>query len=338
VEFQGDTTLMYRGNLGLRTARGRLKPIHQFQARTDKAFYSQIRQIDWGQYLSPGDTLAVDSVVNSKFFTHSKYSALRVKDAIVDQFRDRSGKRPSVNVNNPSLQINLYVTGDRCVISLDSSGDSLHRRGYRLEGGVAPLNEALAAGLVLLSEWDRQSAFIDPMCGSGTILIEAALFARNIAPGLIRGSFGFQRWPDYDPHLWERLVEQARHNVTDWDGTIAGSDSDAAALDIARENIVRAGLDDLIRLSHASFEERSPSTERGLLVMNPPYGERMKKSDIFNFYHRIGDTLKQNYTGHVAWILSANKEALKHVGLRTSRRYTLYNGPLECKFHRYDLY
>lgn len=338
VEFQGDTSLMYRANLELRTALRVLKPIHRFRARKDQVFYDQVRQVDWSQYLTPAGTLAVDSVVNSKFFTHSKYSALRVKDAIVDQFRDRTGKRPSVDVDAPTVRIHLYVTGDRCVISLDSSGDSLHRRGYRLDTGEAPLNEALAAGIVLLSGWDRKTAFTDPMCGSGTILIEAALYARNIAPGLIRRDFGFQRWPGYDSHLWEPLVEAARERIINWDGPVVGSDASAEALQNARENIARAGLDDLIRLSHTSFEAREPSTDGGVVMMNPPYGERMKPTDIFALYGRIGDTLKQNYAGHVAWILSANKEALKHIGLRTSRRYTLYNGPLECKFHRYDIY
>jgi len=338
VEFQGDTTLMYRANLELRTALRVLKPIHRFRARKDQTFYDQVRQVDWNQYLTPADTLAVDSVVNSKYFTHSKYSALRVKDAIVDQFRDRTGKRPSVDVDTPTVRIHLYITGDRCVLSLDSSGDSLHRRGYRLATGAAPVNEALAAGMVLLSGWDRQSAFTDPMCGSGTILIEAALYARNFAPGLIRRAFGFQRWTGYDPHLWEQVVEAARERVIDWDGPVVGADRGAGALQNARENIARAGLDDLIRLSQTSFEDREPSTEEGVVMMNPPYGERMKTTDIFALYERIGDTLKQNYSGHVAWVLSANKEALKHIGLRTSRRYTLYNGPLECKFHRYDIY
>jgi len=338
VEFEGDKTLMYRANLELRTALRILKPIHGFTARNDKTFYRKIRDIDWRDYLSLGETLAVDSVVNSSYFTHSKYMALRVKDAIVDQFRKHTGKRPSVDVDNPSLQLNLYINDDECILSLDSSGESLHRRGYRLRTGRAPLNEVLAAGMVLLSEWDRESPFIDPMCGAGTILIEAVLYAKRIAPGLLREDFGFQQWADYEPDLWISLQKQARDRVEENDIAILGSDKNPNALKNARWNITKAGVEDNIRLSLTAFEKRKPTTNQGVLIMNPPYGERLPQEDIVAFYQQIGDTLKQRYTGHIAWILSANKEAIKHVGLRTSKRYTLYNGPLECKFHRFDIY
>ncbi|HKJ67881.1 MAG TPA: THUMP domain-containing protein [bacterium] len=338
VQFTGTTALMYRANLALRTALRILKPVHMFHARSDNAFYRQIREIDWREYMTLSDTLAVDSVVNSKYFTHSQYVALRVKDAVVDQFRKHTGERPSVDVKNPSLQLNIYINNDECVLSLDSSGDSLHRRGYRLQAGEAPLNEALAAGMILLSGWDGRTSLTDPMCGSGTILIEAALIARNIAPGLLREEFGFLRWPDYDPDLWEAVQTEARNSTVDCEAPILGSDADVEALNMTRQNVVRAGVEDDIKLSLTSFEKRMPSTKRGILIMNPPYGERMQTADIVEFYQRIGDTLKQKYPGHTAWILSGNKEAIKHVGLRTSERYTLYNGPIECKYHKYEIY
>jgi len=338
VQFTGTTALMYRANLALRTALRILKPVHMFHARSDNAFYRQIREIDWREYMTLSDTLAVDSVVNSKYFTHSQYVALRVKDAVVDQFRKHTGERPSVDVKNPSLQLNIYINNDECVLSLDSSGDSLHRRGYRLQAGEAPLNEALAAGMILLSGWDGRTSLTDPMCGSGTILIEAALIARNIAPGLLREEFGFLRWPDYDPALWEAVQTEARNSTVDCEAPILGSDADVEALNMTRQNVVRAGVEDDIKLSLTSFEKRMPSTKRGILIMNPPYGERMQTADIVEFYQRIGDTLKQKYPGHTAWILSGNKEAIKHVGLRTSERYTLYNGPIECKYHKYEIY
>lgn len=338
VQFTGTTALMYRANLALRTALRILKPVHTFHARSDNAFYRQIREIDWREYMTLSDTLAVDSVVNSKYFTHSQYVALRVKDAVVDQFRKHTGERPSVDVKNPSLQLNIYINEDECVLSLDSSGDSLHRRGYRLQAGEAPLNEALAAGMILLSGWDGRTSLTDPMCGSGTILIEAALIARNIAPGLLREEFGFLHWPDYNPDLWEAVQTEARESIVDCQASILGSDVDVEVLNMTRQNVVRAGVEEDIKLSLTSFEKRIPSTERGILIMNPPYGERMQTADIVEFYQRIGDTLKQMYPGHTAWILSGNKEAIKHVGLRTSKRYTLYNGPIECKYHKYEIY
>ncbi|MCF7805082.1 MAG: class I SAM-dependent RNA methyltransferase [Candidatus Marinimicrobia bacterium] len=338
VTFRGDKRLMYRANLELRTALKVLVPIHSFTARDEKTLYHYIREVDWSQYLDLSDTLAVDSVVHSKHFTHSKYVALKTKDAIVDQFRKKTGKRPSVDVEDPSLRINLYISHDECIVSLDSSGDSLHRRGYRRSGDQAPLNEVLAAGMIQLTGWDRNSHFIDPMCGAGTILCEAAMYARNISPGIYRETFGFRKWPDFDAYLWEEVRAEARAKVREFGYLVIGSDRSGNALDAARENIVRAELDDDIRLSRTPFEERTPSVDSGILVMNPPYGERMKVEDIKAFYGEIGDQLKQHYPGFDAWILSGNLEAIKHVGLRPAENITLYNGPIECRFQKFPIY
>lgn len=338
VTFHGDKRLLYRANLEIRTALKILVPIHSFTARDDDTLYAQVREVDWRQYMGVNDTLAVDNVVHSKHFTHSKYVALRVKDAIVDQFREQNGKRPSVDLENPSLRINIYISHDECILSLDSSGDSLHRRGYRIDGEMAPLNEVLAAGMVQLTGWQADTHFIDPMCGSGTILCEAALFALNIAPNIHRDDFGFMQWPDFDPNLWQEVRVKAQKNERPFEYQIIGSDVSGKALDSARKNITRAGLDEIIRLAKSAFEEREPSVEEGIIVMNPPYGERMETDDIIAFYRQIGDQLKQNYHGFDAWILSGNRDALKHVGLRPSENIILYNGPIECRFQKFPLY
>jgi putative N6-adenine-specific DNA methylase len=313
-------------------------PLKSFAAKTEDQLYKKVRSIQWDKYLSLGKTFMVDTVVNSPHFTHSHYVALKVKDAIVDQFRDKTGQRPSIDLENPSVRINVYIDGSECIVSLDSSGDSLHRRNYRVETIEAPINEVLAAGMVLLSGWDRESSFTDPMCGSGTILIEAAMYARNIAPGIHRHDFGFTTWHDFDEELWKNIRSEVRQQKRDIDFPIIGADKSPKALNFARKNITTSGLEENIRLSNKSFQRRKPSTDKGTIIMNPPYGERMKEEDINEFYGQIGDTLKNYYAGHTAWILSANKEALKHIGLRTSKRYTLYNGPLKCKYHKYEMY
>jgi len=338
VTFQGDLRLLYRANLEIRTALKILVPIHSFSAKNDDALYSAVREVDWRKYMSVTETLAVDSVVHSEHFTHSQYVALRVKDAIVDQFRKRKNRRPSVDLDNPSLRINIYISHDECVVSLDSSGDSLHRRGYRKDGDMAPLNEVLAAGMIQLTGWQGDLHFVDPMCGSGTILCEAAMIARNIAPGIHREDYGFMHWPNFDYDLWEEVIGEAQRGERECSYQIVGSDISGQALDSARKNITRAGLDEHIRLAKSAFEQREPSVDSGIVVMNPPYGERMAKEDIIGFYRQIGDQLKQNYPGFDAWILSGNREALKHVGLRPSENITLYNGPIECRFQKFEIY
>jgi len=338
VSFAGDQALMYRANLHLRTALRILQPIHAFVARNEQALYRGVQQVNWARYLHPKGTLAVDSVVNSPYFKHSHYAALKTKDAIVDQFRKKFGKRPSVEVANPTLRINLHISQDRCSLSLDSSGDSLHKRGYRLDKNPAPLNEVLAAGMLRLAGWQADRHFVDPMCGSGTLPIEAAMMAYGVAPGLYR-QFGFMKWPDFDRQLWDQLLRQAGQEVQPYFAhEIWGTDQSERFIQIATDNTRRARLRRAIKLEVCSMQELQPPEAPGLVMINPPYGERLKADDLTALYSMIGDQLKQRFAGYDAWVLSANKEAMKRIGLRASVKKELFNGPLACRFHKFEMY
>ncbi len=338
VRFRASQATMYRANLCARTALRILMPVATFRVRNEEHLYDRVRALDWGNFMSVDATLAVDSVVSSPHFRHSKYVALKTKDAIVDRFRQEFHRRPSVDVVRPDLRVNVHIAQETCTISIDSSGDSLHKRGYRLQKHIAPLNEVLAAGLVLLSGWDGATPFLDPMCGSGTIPIEAAMIAGNIAPGLGRKHFGFMTWPDFDSLVWERALEEARADICTGSQIVFASDKSERACVVAEANIKRAGLEARINLSRADFADLPAPPAPGILVMNPPYGERMRPADIFDAYHRVGDTLKQNFAGYDAWILSSNRQALKHVGLRATKKLTVFNGPLECRFQKFSMY
>lgn len=338
VQFNGDVSLMYEANLCLRSALSIICPLVTFTASNEDILYLKTREINWKQFLDETGTFAIDSAVHSNIFKHSQYAALRVKDAIVDQFREVAGTRPSVDLDNPDLRLNLHISDDTCTLSLDSSGDSLHRRGYRKETNIAPLNEVLAAGMVLLSGWDGKSHFIDPMCGSGTIAIEAALIALNIPPGSIRGKFGFMNWKSYDPKIWEQIQNKCLTQIKTSDFEFIASDISGKSLNIAKKNIEAAGLSGKIKLIKKPFQELRPPRGKGIIIMNPPYGERMQKKAIESFYKEIGDHLKHDYPGYKAWILSSNQPALKSIGLHASQRITLFNGPLECRFQKYELY
>ncbi|MCO6480141.1 MAG: class I SAM-dependent RNA methyltransferase [Phaeodactylibacter sp.] len=338
VYFEGGLRELYRANLELRTALRVLKPIHTFRVRDEQGLYRRIYDIDWRQYMKVQDTLAVDAVVNSPNFNHSKYAALKTKDAIVDRFRKEEGRRPNVSLHRPTLRINVHIFREECTVSLDSSEESLHKRGYRVDALEAPINEVLAAGMVLLTGWQRDCAFVDPMCGSGTILIEAASYACNRAPQLQREYFGFKQWPGYDKPLWEEVLAEARSRVTAFPHGLYGYDMDFKATRIAQHNALAAMLEGQVQVERQRFERLEPPAEAGLIVMNPPYDERLAKADIGEFYQMIGDRLKQAFSGYEAWILSSNKDAMKRVGLRPSRKMTLFNGALECKYHQYQLY
>ncbi|MEN7549920.1 THUMP domain-containing protein [Rapidithrix thailandica] len=339
VSFKGDLATLYKCNLWSRTAIKILKPIHHFRASNEEQLYKACQLVNWTEMFRLDQTFAVESTVKSTHFKHSKYVALKVKDAIADQFREVFDQRPNVDTENPDFRVNIYINKEDCILSLDSSGIPLHRRGYIQTRTSAPLNEVLAAGMVLLSDWDTNSHFIDPMCGSGTILIEAAMYALNIAPGIFRKHFAFMNWEDFDKKLWSSLVEEAQKaQKKRFAYKIEGSDISRKACRAAIENVQAAKLEGFIRISPQAVKEKIPPQDNGLLITNPPYGERLQPEELENLYKSIGDTLKQKYSGYDAWVLSSNKEALKCIGLRASKKLTLYNGALVCKFQQYKMY
>lgn len=338
VEFEGDKEMMYKANFHLRTALRILKPIAHFKVKDEHQLYDAIKTIDWDEIFSLKQTFAVDSVVHSEHFSHSKYVALKVKDAIVDQYRDKYDKRPYVETEEPDIRINIHISHDECDVLLDSSGESLHRRGYRTKATKAPLNEVLAAGMILLSGWDKKSTFIDPMCGSGTLIIEAAMMANGIPPGIYKEKFGFENWKDFDADLFEEIQEEELE-VESEDVNVYGSDVSEIAIRIAKRNIENASLSKKINLLIKPLEGYNPPVDpNGIVVTNPPYGERIKKNEINGFYKILGDKFKQSYQGYKVWLISSNYDAIKFIGLRPDEKMTLFNGPLECKFMKYDMY
>tara|TARA_R110002124_G_scaffold254044_3_gene419554 strand:- start:54310 stop:55467 length:1158 start_codon:yes stop_codon:yes gene_type:complete len=339
VSFEGDTGFMYKANLCCRTAIKILKPITSFNVFKEEDLYKKVYDINWEDYMEANGSLAVDATVFSKQFTHSQYIALKTKDAIVDRFRDKEGIRPDVDLDHPTLRVNVHIDRNICTISLDSSGQSLHKRGYKIANTIAPINEVLAAGLIMLSGWNGQCDFIDPMCGGGTILTEAAMIACNIPPNLNRDEFGFETWPDFDVDLYELIENAALKKIRDFHFKIYGFDTDVVALKKARENIKSANLDEFITLENKDFFDTKKETERSMwLVFNPPYDERIAVTDIEKFYASIGNTLKHGYPGTQAWMITSNMEALKYVGLRPSRKIKVYNGKLEARFVKYEMY
>ena len=339
VSFEGDTGFMYKANLCCRTAIKVIKPITAFNVFTEDDLYKKIYDIPWENYMDANGSLAIDSTVFSKQFTHSQYVSFKAKDAIVDRFRDKEGERPNVDLDHPTLRINVHIDRNICTVSLDSSGQSLHKRGYKTESTVAPINEVLAAGMIMLSGWTGQCAFMDPMCGSGTILTEAAMIACNIPPNLNREEFGFETWPDFDVELYELIEAAALKKIRDFHFKIYGYDTDAIAIKKAKENIKNANLQEFIEVDVRDFFGSKKESERQLyIVFNPPYDERISVDDIEQFYGNIGTTLKHGYPGTQAWMITSNMEALKNVGLRPSRKIKLFNGKLESRFVKYEMY
>ncbi|NER14196.1 class I SAM-dependent RNA methyltransferase [Leptobacterium flavescens] len=338
VSFEGDTGFMYKANLCLRTAIKILKPIRSFTIRNEHDLYEQVYKMHWDKYMSTHHTFAIDATVYSEKFRHSKYIALKVKDAIADKFRNTEGRRPNVDVKFPDLRLHVHIQKDQCTLSLDSSGRSLHQRGYRTATNIAPINEVLAAGMLLMSGWDGQSDFLDPMCGSGTIPIEAAMIACNIPANINRKEFGFEKWPDFDEDLFEKIMESSLKKTREFHHKIYGYDKAPSAIRKAKDNVRNANLSDYISIEDQNFfSTEKPSEEKLHMVFNPPYGERLNL-DMESFYKEIGDTLKQKYPNTDAWFITSNIEALKFVGLRPSRKIKLFNGPLESKLVKYEMY
>ena len=337
VAFTGDKALMYKANFCLRTAIRILKPIKHFKANTADEVYDNIKSIAWENYLDNTKSFAVDAVVFSNEFRHSKFVAYKVKDAIVDYFRDQTGERPSVRINNPDVLLNIHIAEDRCTLSLDRSGESLHRRGYRQEAVEAPLNEVLAAGMILMTGWKGDCDLIDPMCGSGTIPIEAALIARNIAPGVFRKEFAFEKWVDFDQDLFDSIYNDDSQE-REFNHKIYGYDNNPKANEIAIRNVKAAGLSKEIELKLQPFQQFEQPKEKSIIITNPPYVERISTDDLLGLYKMIGERLKHAFAGNDAWILSYRDECFDQIGLKPSVKIELYNGALECQFRKYQLF
>ena len=337
VSFYGDKGFLYKANLCLRTALSVLVPLKTDKVFNETQLYKSAYNIPWERYLSARDTLAVDATVASEVFTNSHYVTLKVKDAIVDRIRDKMNARPDVDRDDPALKVNVHLADRTLTLSLDSSL-GLHRRGYRQATNIAPINEVLAAGLVLLSGWRGLTNLMDPMCGSGTIVIEAAMIAANIPPCIRKKRFGFQSWKDFDAELFEKIKDISLKKMRDPGVTILGRDKAPSAVAKTTENIVNAGLEDFIKISRQDFfHSKRPEQGRWTLLFNPPYGERLEV-DERDFYKQIGDTLKTSYPDTVAWMITGSKEGLKSVGLRTSRSIPLMNANLEARLVKYELY
>ena len=337
VSFTGDQEMLYRSNFCLRTAIRVLKPIKHFRATSADEVYEAVKSIDWSQYLTNETTFAVDSVVYSTEFRHSKFVAYKVKDAIVDQFRERTGNRPNIRVSNPDIQLNMHIAEFDCTLSLDSSGESLHRRGYRQEAVEAPLNEVLAAGIILMTGWRGETDFIDPMCGSGTLPIEAALIARNMAPGLFRQGYAFEKWPDFDRELFEQIYNDDSQE-REFGHKIYGYDNNRNAVAIAERNVKAAGLTGDITIQFQDFADFTQPQEKSILVTNPPYGERLKPEDLLGLYKMIGTQFKKQFVDNEAWVLSYREECFDAIGLKASLKVPLYNGSLECELRKYQMF
>jgi putative N6-adenine-specific DNA methylase len=338
VSFKGDKGFMYKANLSLRTALKILKPIYYFKATNDQNLYKGIQGIDWSKYIGENQTFVIDTTIHSDNFKHSQFVSQKAKDAIVDQFREKTGQRPSIDKDFPDLRINIHIDRDQVSVALDTSGASLHHRGYRTATNIAPINEVLASGMLLLSGWDGSSDFLDPMCGSGTLLAEAAMIACNIPANINRKEFAFEKWNDWDNDLFDQIIDALMKRTKEFHHTIIGYDKAPSAVQKAKDNIRNANLDDYVSIIQGDFfESKKENTGPLHMVFNPPYGERLN-IELERFYREIGDTLKNNYPNTNAWFITANLEALKFVGLRPSRKIKLFNGSLEARLVKYEMY
>ncbi len=338
VAFKADKATLYKINLHSRLAIKILCPLFEFKAKHPEELYKKVKAFDWSDILSIEQTFAVQTTVHSPYFSHSQYVALKAKDAIVDQFYDTVHKRPNVDVKNPEIKIHLHISENNCKVFLDASGDPLFKRGYRVNTGIAPINEVLAAGMLVLSEWTPEIPLIDPMCGSGTIPIEAAMMATNTPASILRDEFGFMHWPDYDEALWKKIKKEGIAQIKSSQAQIFAYDKELSVLRYAEQNAAEIELDQAIQFKRKDFMHLNPPAEDGMIITNPPYNERIQVEDNEAFYAEIGDQFKQSFQGYTAWMISSNLSAIKRVGLRPSKKITLFNGKLECKFLKYELY
>lgn len=337
VSFTGDKAMMYKANFHLRTAVRILKPFLHFKAANADEVYDFVKSVNWEQYLDATSTFSVDSVVYSDVFRHSKFVAYRVKDAIADYFNEKLGERPSVRLNNPDLIFHIHIAGEDCTLAFDSSGESLHRRGYRVETGRAPINEVLAAGMIMLTGWHGECDFIDPMCGSGTLPIEAALIARNIAPGVYRQGYAFEKWKDYDSALFKSIYEDDSAE-REFEHKIYGYDVDGRMVACARRNVKSAMMNDFIEIECRDIKDFEEPASPAIMVVNPPYGERLVPEKLLQVYKDLGTRLKHAFQGNEAWVISNNYDCFDQIGLKASARIPLYNGDLDCEFRKYELF
>ena len=337
VSFTGDKEMMYRANFQLHTAIRILKPIKHFRASSADDVYEAVKNIDWSKYIERGKTFSVDSVVYSEEFRNSRFVTYKVKDAIVDQFRETTGSRPNISISNPDIRLHIHISDDQATLSLDSSGESLHRRGYRQETTEAPLNEVLAAGMILKSGWKGEKDFIDPMCGSGTLLIEAALIARNISPGVFRKEFAFEKWNDFDAELFDNIYNDDSRE-REFEHHIYGYDIDMRAVNTALLNVRAAGFLKDITVKEGDFKNFKTPEKPAIMITNPPYGERISTPNLLGTYKMIGERLKHAFTGNEAWVLSYREECFEQIGLKPSIKIPLFNGSLECEFRKYAIF
>ena len=338
VTFMGDKGFIYKANLCLHSALKILKPIYEFKANSNEDLYNKLYNYNWNYYMNESNTFVFDSVLSGNIFTHSLFVSQKAKDALVDKFRDEKKNRPDVDLKHPDFRFHLHISNNTCSLLLDSSGESLHKRGYRVSTNIAPINEVLAAGIIKLSGWDKSCDFLDPMCGSGTFLIEAAMMASNIPANINRDEFAFEKWPDWDLDLFELIQNSQLKKVKELDIKVFGYDKSPSAIMKAKQNINQASLSDFISVDQINFYETSKASNEKLhLVTNPPYGERLK-GNIQELYKNIGDTLKTKYSNTDAWFISSNLDAMKYVGLRPSRKIKLFNGKLESRLFYFPIY
>ncbi|HPR72826.1 MAG TPA: THUMP domain-containing protein [Bacteroidales bacterium] len=338
VYFAGNKELMYRVNYCARTAVSVLLPVATFSIGSKDDLYYGASRVRWSEFLDPGMTFSIVPVVNSKLFGHTAFPALVLKDAIADYFRKKTGKRPDVDTHNPDILINLHISNSKVTVSLDSSASPLFQRGYRVEQGKAPMNEVLAAGILMLAEWNASVDLIDPMCGSGTLITEAGLIAKKIPPGFFRSSFGFKKWKDFDEDIFIKVKDESDNKITPSSIHIYGSDISKTAVRIAAANLKSAGLSDIVSLNVADFKDVRPPGNQGCLVSNPPYGKRLSPPEIHSLYNMIGSTLKHNFTNYKAWIITYGKEFINDIGLKPCAKFVLFNGSLQCILAGFELY